>query len=74
MSNRFRNFDPALIETVGGVIEDLKTLHIGSQALVELLGERDWQRMREGVGKLRALLDDLDLNLQTLENGKCDRQ
>ncbi len=71
MSNRFGNLDPALIETMGGVIESLQTLHIGNQALVELLGERDWQRMREGVGKLRTLLEDLDLNLQTLENGKA---
>jgi hypothetical protein len=70
----FANCDPALHETLLAVSEGIKTMHVGIVGLVDLVVEGDWKLALHGIGCLREMLEDLDLNLQTLENGKCDRQ
>jgi hypothetical protein len=66
---RFAEVDEALHATLSGVLEDLRVMHVGVGALVSLVGHCDWGTARHGVAKLRELLDDLDLSLQTLERG-----
>lgn len=68
-ASRFAKVDPALWETLIGIIETTQRLGWGVQGLTDLIGTLDWPQAREGVSKLRTALDDLDLELQTMERG-----
>lgn len=65
------NLTAAQLEQVASVIEDLKTLHTGAQALIELLGDYDWSVMRDGSAKLRGLLERMEAKLGALEQVKA---